>query len=170
MCLSKLSWHGRNGNYGIYDLFLQLLPPHHVGCEFPSRNGAGWLLLRNRTGFTLILDQVIPLCVQVALCSCTGAHNWRHSSQACLFFFFFVWSPHIITSTYHVCVCLFSPCLPWQGGAEGGLGARRDKGGGWWHSVPPTPPSPRKLCELQKPELHPVKTMRGTRETRAHGG
>lgn len=35
---------------------------------------------------------------------------------------------------------------------------------------PPPPQSPRKLCELQKPELHSVKTMRGTRETRAHGG
>lgn len=30
--------------------------------------------------------------------------------------------------------------------------------------------SPRKLSVLEKPELEPVKTMRGTRETLAHGG
>lgn len=37
-------------------------------------------------------------------------------------------------------------------------------GGAAWTS------SPRKLSALQKPELQPVKTMRGTRETLAHAG
>lgn len=56
-------------------------------------------------------------------------------------------------------------CLPWQGGARG-LKARQGEevGGGAWTS------SPRKLSALQKPELQPVRTMKGTRETLAHGG
>lgn len=64
---------------------------------------------------------------------------------------------------YRVCVFTFAG---WGVGSEGGGRARRWVGGrvGVWTS------SPRKLSVLQKPELQPVKTMRGTRETLAHGG
>lgn len=135
MCLSKLSWHGRNDNYGIYDLFLQLLPPHHVVCEFPSRNGAGWLLLRNRSHFDFGPSHSAVRAIGPVLVHERAQLKALVSGSFTLHFF--VWSPHINTSAYHVCVCIFSPCLPWQGGAKGGPGARWDKGGGWWHSVGP---------------------------------
>lgn len=63
-----------------------------------------------------------------------------------------------------VCVC-----LPLQGGAWGPRGVD-GRGGGWVGGFGVWTSSPRKLSVLQKPELQPVKTMRGTRETLAHGG
>lgn len=72
----------------------------------------------------------------------------------------------MLTRVDALCMCLLIECvcLPLQGGARGPRGRRGEEvGGGAWTS------SPRKLSVLQKPELRPVKTMRGTREPLEHG-
>lgn len=175
---ARLSWHGRNGNYGD----LRLVPPvatiiSHGLCVFFfffQGKAAEWLFiilwnekrprfdldqlyiyLSTRSGFVctlalcwhdkggfLTLDRVLECLPNTHMCMC-----WR---IMCAF-------------AYRVCVFTFAG---WGVGSEGGGRARRWVGGrvGVWTS------SPRKLSVLQKPELQPVKTMRGTRETLAHGG
>lgn len=59
------------------------------------------------------------------------------------------------------CVCVFT-FVGWGEGSRGRW-VRVRVGGDAWTSAP------RKLAVLQKPELQFVKTMRGTRETLAHG-
>lgn len=65
---------------------------------------------------------------------------------------------------YVLCMCLLIvPVFSLAGWGVWGLGGVRGEGGGVRTS------SLRKLSVLQKQELQPVKTMRGTRETLAHG-
>lgn len=126
---ARLSWHGRNGNYGD----LGLVPPvvtiiSHGLWVFFSRKGAEWLfiILWNKTGLTLIWTNCTLFSHSEHFCVCIGfACAWACTIKATLSGLIVYSSVCLILTycmymlAYYVCVCLLCVCLPWQGGARG---------------------------------------------------
>lgn len=157
----------------IYDSFLQLLPLYHMGCVCFFLRESRWVALHNSLkwekaslwfGPTVRLfahSKQVFVCALALACTIKAAFSRLivHSSVCPIL-------TCVCVDALCVCLLIVCVCLPLQGGAWGprGVDGRRVGWVGVWTS------SPRKLSVLQKPELQPVKTMRGTRETLAHGG
>lgn len=154
---------------GINNLFLQLLLLYHMDCEVCFSNSLRGSLSLKHDRSHIDLEQLYIICPFGAvlcmywLCLYMILHNEGEFLRLdCVLHLLALYS-HVLA--YYVCVCLLCVCLLWHGGARGPMARQGEEMGGGARTS-----SPRKLSVLQKPELQPVKTMRGTRETLAHGG
>ena len=149
---ARLSSHGRNGNYEDLQLVppVQLLLLYHVNRErvfFAPSSVAEWL-----TYLTLIWSNFCIMCPFGAFFCAQGVLKSLPV---------FARIPMDVCFGVCVCVCVCLAWHPWVGWELQGL---TGWGGGLWHSVLISQEA------LQKPELQPLKTMKRTRETLAHGG